>query len=111
MFEQAFQYHGKSFHRIRQMLPDKSIADLVKYYYSWKKTRNRTSRMDMQTRHLAKVREEGMYGEDHYPEFSDEKEEDKNYDVASKKPKGLEVNKQDIITFATGGGDEMIDKL
>ena len=35
MFEQAFQYHGKSFHRIRQMLPDKSIGDLVKYYYRW----------------------------------------------------------------------------
>ena len=33
MFEQAFQFHGKSFHRIRQMLPDKSIAALVKYYY------------------------------------------------------------------------------
>jgi len=112
MFEQAFQYHGKSFHRIRQMLPDKSIADLVKYYYSWKKTRNRISRMDMQTRHLAKVREEGLYGEDNYPEFSDEKEEDKNDDVVpSKKPKGLEVNKKDIITFATGGGDEMMDKL
>jgi hypothetical protein len=42
LFEQAFQFHGKSFHRIRQMLPDKSIAQLVKYYYGWKKTRTRT---------------------------------------------------------------------
>ena len=33
MFEQAFQFHGKSFQRFRQMLPDRSIADLVKYYY------------------------------------------------------------------------------
>lgn len=41
LFEQAFQFHGKSFNRIRQMLPDKSIASLVKYYYSWKKTRAR----------------------------------------------------------------------
>ncbi|KAG0718944.1 REST corepressor 2 [Chionoecetes opilio] len=40
LFEQAFQFHGKSFHRIRQMLPDKSIAQLVKYYYLWKKTAN-----------------------------------------------------------------------
>ncbi|KAG7302204.1 hypothetical protein JYU34_013680 [Plutella xylostella] len=47
LFEQAFQFHGKSFHRIRQMLPDKSIASLVKYYYSWKKTRARTSLMDV----------------------------------------------------------------
>ena len=29
------QFHGKSFHRIRQMLPDKSIAALVKYYYRY----------------------------------------------------------------------------
>ncbi|XP_059222680.1 REST corepressor isoform X3 [Stomoxys calcitrans] len=48
LFEQAFQFHGKSFHRIRQMLPDKSIASLVKYYYSWKKTRHRQSVMDRQ---------------------------------------------------------------
>ncbi|CAK1543025.1 unnamed protein product [Leptosia nina] len=47
LFEQAFQFHGKSFHRIRQMLPDKSIASLVKYYYSWKKTRATTSLMDV----------------------------------------------------------------
>ncbi|CAO1434562.1 unnamed protein product [Diamesa hyperborea] len=48
LFEQAFQFHGKCFHRIRQMLPDKSIASLVKFYYSWKKTRSRTSCMDRQ---------------------------------------------------------------
>lgn len=29
-------------------MPDKSIASLVKYYYSWKKTRQRTSVMDRQ---------------------------------------------------------------
>ena len=52
LFEQAFQFHGKSFHRIRQMLPDKSIAQLVKYYYGWKKTRTRTSLMDRQARKL-----------------------------------------------------------
>ena len=34
------------------MLPDKSIASLVKYYYSWKKTRYRTSVMDRQARKL-----------------------------------------------------------
>jgi hypothetical protein len=40
-------------------LPDKSIASLVKYYYSWKKTRSRTSLMDRQARKLAVHREEG----------------------------------------------------
>ncbi|XP_022219475.1 REST corepressor isoform X1 [Drosophila obscura] len=52
LFEQAFQFHGKSFHRIRQMLPDKSIASLVKYYYSWKKTRHRSSAMDRQEKNI-----------------------------------------------------------
>ncbi|KAG4066749.1 hypothetical protein HA402_012816 [Bradysia odoriphaga] len=54
LFEQAFQFHGKSFHRIRQMLPDKPIPSLVKYYYSWKKTRSRTSVMDRQEKIKAK---------------------------------------------------------
>ncbi|XP_054728249.1 REST corepressor isoform X2 [Anastrepha obliqua] len=57
LFDQAFQFHGKSFHRIRQMLPDKSIASLVKYYYSWKKTRHRQSVMDRQEK--AKASKEG----------------------------------------------------
>ncbi|XP_023224361.1 REST corepressor 1-like isoform X1 [Centruroides vittatus] len=53
LFEQAFQFYGKSFHRIKHMLPDKSMASLVKYYYSWKKTRCRTSLMDRQARKLS----------------------------------------------------------
>ncbi|XP_031144236.1 REST corepressor 2 [Sander lucioperca] len=57
LFEQAFSFHGKSFHRIQQMLPDKLIASLVKYYYSWKKTRTRTSVMDRQARRLVSKRE------------------------------------------------------
>ncbi|XP_028285028.1 REST corepressor 2 [Parambassis ranga] len=57
LFEQAFSFHGKSFHRIQQMLPDKPISSLVKYYYSWKKTRTRTSVMDRQARRLVSKRE------------------------------------------------------
>jgi len=34
LFEQAYQIHGKSFQRIRQMMPDKSRADLIQHYYS-----------------------------------------------------------------------------
>ncbi|XP_048217186.1 REST corepressor 2 isoform X2 [Perognathus longimembris pacificus] len=52
LFEQAFGFHGKCFQRIQQMLPDKLIPSLVKYYYSWKKTRSRTSVMDRQARRL-----------------------------------------------------------
>ncbi|RXG71851.1 REST corepressor 3 [Armadillidium vulgare] len=56
LFEQAFQFHGKSFHRIRQMLPEKSIAQLVKYYYLWKKTRQRSSLIDRHAKkHAAKL--------------------------------------------------------
>lgn len=58
LFEQAFSFHGKSFNRIRQMLPDKSMSQLVKYYYSWKKTRSRTSLMDRQARKMTHNREE-----------------------------------------------------
>ncbi|XP_049285812.1 REST corepressor 2 [Anopheles funestus] len=63
LFEQAFQFHGKSFHRIRQMLPDKSIASLVKFYYSWKKTRSRTSVMDRQEK--IKKNDSSENGSDH----------------------------------------------
>lgn len=59
LFEQAFQFHGKSFHKIRQMLPDKPISSLVKYYYSWKKMRTRTSLMDRQVRKLSSQKEDG----------------------------------------------------
>ncbi|XP_067831598.1 REST corepressor 2 isoform X3 [Heptranchias perlo] len=57
LFEQAFSFHGKSFQRIQQMLPDKLISSLVKYYYSWKKTRTRTSVMDRQARKLVHKKE------------------------------------------------------
>ncbi|GAB6025597.1 hypothetical protein CHUAL_011324 [Chamberlinius hualienensis] len=60
LFEQAFQFHGKCFLRIRQMLPDKSIASLIKYYYSWKKTRSKTSLMDRQARKRASHRGDGL---------------------------------------------------
>ncbi|XP_027237565.2 REST corepressor 2 isoform X2 [Penaeus vannamei] len=76
LFEQAFQFHGKSFHRIRQMLPDKTIAQLVKYYYLWKKTRQRSSLIDRHARkHTAKLQAtEGGLG-DSSGDRSDEDEE------------------------------------
>uniref|UniRef100_A0A3Q3X970 REST corepressor 2 n=1 Tax=Mola mola TaxID=94237 RepID=A0A3Q3X970_MOLML len=64
LFEQAFSFHGKSFHRIQQMLPDKLISSLVKYYYSWKKTRTRTSVMDRQARRLVSKREKDDSNDD-----------------------------------------------
>lgn len=46
LFEQAYKFYGKMFSRIRQMLPEKTVGDLVRYYYSWKKTRLHKSLMD-----------------------------------------------------------------
>ncbi|XP_035232424.1 REST corepressor 3-like, partial [Stegodyphus dumicola] len=63
LFEQGFQFHGKSFNRIRQMLPDKSLASLIKYYYLWKKARARTSLMDRQVRKLSAQKDEGSGSE------------------------------------------------
>lgn len=82
LFEQAFSFHGKSFHRIQQMLPDKLISSLVKYYYSWKKTRTRTSVMDRQARRLVNKREKD--------DSNDEMEEgdpgsDSDFEVDAKK--------------------------
>ncbi|XP_033219180.1 REST corepressor 3 [Belonocnema kinseyi] len=76
LFEQAFQFHGKSFHRIRQMLPDKSIASLVKYYYSWKKTRTRTSLMDRQARKLTNSGKEGENGSENGSELGSNTDSD-----------------------------------
>ncbi|KAL7978206.1 hypothetical protein Chor_014745 [Crotalus horridus] len=69
LFEQAFSFHGKSFARIQQMLPDKLIPSLVKYYYSWKKTRSRTSVMDRQARKLLSKKEK----DDSYPKAPNSK--------------------------------------
>ncbi|XP_062863299.1 REST corepressor 1 [Trichomycterus rosablanca] len=64
LFEQGFSFHGKTFHRIQQMLPDKSIASLVRFYYSWKKTRSKTSVMDRHARKQKRDREESDEAEE-----------------------------------------------
>ncbi|KAJ0055832.1 hypothetical protein NL108_013817, partial [Boleophthalmus pectinirostris] len=97
LFEQAFSFHGKSFHRIQQMLPDKLISSLVKYYYSWKKTRTRTSVMDRQARRLVSKREKD--------DSNDEMEEgepgsDSDFEVDAKK----EAAKQNP---SGSGGDKL----
>ncbi|KAG9475439.1 hypothetical protein GDO78_003708 [Eleutherodactylus coqui] len=93
LFEQAFSFHGKCFQRIQQMLPDKLIPSLVKYYYSWKKTRSRTSVMDRQARRLQSKREEGseeaddvIKASDNDLEAADIKKEDSQNSASSGKP-------------------------
>lgn len=99
LFEQAFQFHGKSFHRIRQMLPDKSIASLVKYYYSWKKTRSRTSLMDKQARKLNAPKEDGNEeGGDEHGSNEDSDHDDK-----------IQQNKQNISSLKRKHSDSIED--
>ncbi|XP_075159318.1 REST corepressor isoform X2 [Haematobia irritans] len=95
LFEQAFQFHGKSFHRIRQMLPDKSIASLVKYYYSWKKTRHRQSVMDRQEK--VKASKEG----------SSENGSDNGSNEESDNDDKVQLNKQNISSLKRKNSDNL----
>ncbi|XP_041131884.1 REST corepressor 1 isoform X4 [Polyodon spathula] len=88
LFEQGFSFHGKTFHRIQQMLPDKSIASLVKFYYSWKKTRTKTSVMDRHARKQKRDREE-----------SDEEMEE---NVNNSSDAVIDANKEDKKESAAG---------
>ena len=70
VFEQAFMFHGKNFNKIKLVvrfffkflvcciylkrknsflkMPEKSLPNLVSYYYTWKKTRNYLSLIESQ---------------------------------------------------------------
>uniref|UniRef100_A0A8C4SWV5 REST corepressor 3 n=1 Tax=Erpetoichthys calabaricus TaxID=27687 RepID=A0A8C4SWV5_ERPCA len=102
LFEQAFSFHGKSFHRIQQMLPDKSISSLVKYYYSWKKTRSRTSLMDRQARKLAN-RSTHEESDEEMEEANPNEANDSDYDP-SKETKKETHSEQPVQTSKIGLG-------
>lgn len=92
LFEQAFSFHGKSFHRIQQMLPDKSMASLVRFYYSWKKSRSKTSLMDRHARKHKRERD----SEDEVEEAtanapSDTEYQDPTKEVGSTAPESSQV--------------------
>ncbi|CAJ1074903.1 REST corepressor 1 isoform X2 [Xyrichtys novacula] len=139
LFEQAFSFHGKSFHRIQQMLPDKSMASLVRFYYSWKKSRSKTSLMDRHTRKQKRERgdsdedvEEGHPPSDH--ELDQNKEEKKEVSSASERPevkpsaglklsskasqrlkkrppRGMFLNQQDIVSLSSASPQGIIRQL
>ncbi|KAM8921174.1 REST corepressor 1 isoform 2-T2 [Pelodytes ibericus] len=93
LFEQAFSFHGKTFHRIHQMLPDKPIASLVKFYYSWKKTRSKTSVMD---RHARKQKREREGSGDELEEANGANPMDIDVEP-QKEPKKEQVPKNDTV--------------
>lgn len=141
LFEQAFSFHGKSFHRIQQMLPDKSMASLVRFYYSWKKSRSKTSLMDRQTRKQKRERddsdeevEEGNVNPTSDSEFDPKKDEKKEVSSGSERsevkpttglklgskasqrlkkrpPRGMFLNQQDIISLSSASPQGLIRQL
>lgn len=50
LFEQAYQFYNKNFHKINQLLPDKKISSLVKFYYTWKKVKSKNSFIEKQVK-------------------------------------------------------------
>uniref|UniRef100_A0A8D0A997 REST corepressor 1 n=1 Tax=Sander lucioperca TaxID=283035 RepID=A0A8D0A997_SANLU len=102
LFEQAFSFHGKSFHRIQQMLPDKSMASLVRFYYSWKKSRSKTSLMDRQTRKHKRERDRNMSppSDSELPPNKDDKKE-VNYSLLW----------QDVVSLSSSSAQGVIRHL
>lgn len=78
LFEQAYQFHEKQFNKIKQMLPEKSMANLINYYYGWKKTRTRASLMERQTRRFAARKAADSNGASDESEADDENDVDNN---------------------------------
>ncbi|XP_069567722.1 REST corepressor 1 isoform X1 [Brachyistius frenatus] len=141
LFEQAFSFHGKSFHRIQQMLPDKSMASLVRFYYSWKKSRSKTSLMDRQTRKHKRERddsddevEEGNVNPPSDTEFIPNKEEKKEMSsgpersevkpatgmktggkasqrMKKRPPRGMFLNQQDVVSLSSSSAQGLIRNL
>ncbi|KAM6969668.1 REST corepressor 1 isoform 2-T2 [Tautogolabrus adspersus] len=140
LFEQAFSFHGKSFHRIQQMLPDKSMASLVRFYYSWKKSRSKTSLMDRQTRKQKREKddsdeevEDGHVNPQSDSEFDPKKEEKKEVSsgpersevkpaglkmgskasqrLKKRPPRGMFLNQQDVVSLSSASPQGLIRQL
>ncbi|KAM9841934.1 REST corepressor 1 [Aulostomus maculatus] len=140
LFEQAFSFHGKSFHRIQQMLPDKSMASLVRFYYSWKKSRSKTSLMDRQTRKHKREKDDSDDDvDDNNPpsDFeSNQPREDKkevspgsersevkhaaglkspggkaSQRVKKRPPRGMFLNQQDVVSLSTNSAQGLTRQL
>uniref|UniRef100_A0A3B4U6Y9 REST corepressor 1 n=1 Tax=Seriola dumerili TaxID=41447 RepID=A0A3B4U6Y9_SERDU len=135
LFEQAFSFHGKSFHRIQQMLPDKSMASLVRFYYSWKKSRSKTSLMDRQTRKHKRERddsddevEDGNRNPPSDSEFDQSKDDKKEVQrlftgslfitggkasqrMKKRPPRGMFLNQQDVVSLSSSSAQGLIRHL
>ena len=50
MFEEAYANHGKCFRRIHEIMSDKDIGSLIRYYYNWKKGPSGVGAIERRTR-------------------------------------------------------------
>ncbi|XP_065184240.1 REST corepressor 1-like [Sycon ciliatum] len=50
VFEEAFAMHGKCFRRIHEIMPEKDIGSLIRYYYNWKKGPSAVSTLERRAR-------------------------------------------------------------
>ncbi|XP_049596999.1 REST corepressor 1 [Syngnathus scovelli] len=136
LFEQAFSFHGKSFHRIQQMLPDKSMASLVRFYYSWKKSRNRSSLMERQSRKVKRERDDSDDdGQEHHasdPESGHAQEDSKEgaersepkaaaglkssgvkgaHRAKTRPPRGMFLKQEDVISLSSSCAHSVLRQL
>lgn len=105
LFEQAYQFHQKQFYKIKQMLPDKTMANLINYYYSWKKTRTRASLMERQTRRLAARKAADSNANSDDDDIEDEDDDDDNNEQPKGSPKQGETTNEEKCDADQSEGD------
>jgi len=103
LFEQAYQFHEKQFSKIKAMLPDKSMASLINYYYSWKKTRTRASLMERQTRRFAAKKSDSNGNSD--AEVSESENAESNNRQDKKITDGDQRDEESVVKADVGNGE------
>lgn len=101
LFEDGFKKYGKNFNEIHRMLPDKPFKSLIKYYYSWKKTRFHTSLIDEQVKlsaHKDDGRKKKMPSSSSTGKQSTSHKRPQN---ETKLPDGMHCNSEEIVAIIT----------
>ncbi|ESO05703.1 hypothetical protein HELRODRAFT_171364 [Helobdella robusta] len=114
LFEQAFTFLGKNFNRIHNMLPEKSVGSLVKYYYSWKKRKNNVSSMDRQASKM--LHQDFQNSEKNEEIEKSQKQSDywmcsKWSHARNKSSFDLYLNAEELLMLMNGQGEHMFSLL
>ncbi|CAK8693277.1 unnamed protein product [Clavelina lepadiformis] len=106
LFEQAYNFHGKNFRKIQQLIPDKEISQLVKHYYTWKKSRMKMSWMDRQATKRSHDSDDSQPEDDvitnmeeKYPPIKMQIVHE-DAETKHKLPKGIQLNENDITVLS-----------